>query len=139
MGTVLRPELSVNNQYWIEKHRYYELKHFCLQYPFWKKACSSLDGWRYNKADMNVYSVDHRITDPTAECVELRARYKEKMNIVEKVAVIAAGDLHCYILKGITEGVSYDCIKAKLEIPCCKEKYYEMYRKFFYLLSKEKE
>lgn len=32
MGTTIRPELSEKNPYWIERHRYYELKHFCLQY-----------------------------------------------------------------------------------------------------------
>lgn len=32
MSTTIRPEVSEKNQYWIEKHRYYELKHFCLQY-----------------------------------------------------------------------------------------------------------
>lgn len=36
MGTTIRPELSEKNPYWIERHRYYELKHFCLQYPIWK-------------------------------------------------------------------------------------------------------
>ena len=43
MGTTIRPELSEKNPYWIEKHRYYELKHFCLQYPIWRKAYSVLD------------------------------------------------------------------------------------------------
>lgn len=43
MGTTIRPEISKKNRYWIDKHRYYELKHFCLQYPTWKKAHSSLD------------------------------------------------------------------------------------------------
>lgn len=38
MGTIIRPELSEKNKYWLEKHRYYELKHFCLQYPLWKQA-----------------------------------------------------------------------------------------------------
>ena len=38
MATTIRPELSEKNPYWIEKHRYYELKHFCLQYPIWRKA-----------------------------------------------------------------------------------------------------
>lgn len=33
MGTNIRPELSNKSPYWIERHRYYELKHFCLQYP----------------------------------------------------------------------------------------------------------
>lgn len=26
MGTVIRAEISANNRYWVEKHRYYELK-----------------------------------------------------------------------------------------------------------------
>lgn len=30
-----RAQLSVKNPCHIPKHRYYELKHFCLQYPDW--------------------------------------------------------------------------------------------------------
>ena len=37
MSTTIHPEVSEKNKYWIDKHRYYELKHFCLQYPLWKK------------------------------------------------------------------------------------------------------
>ena len=33
----VKPELSKRNPYKLDKHRYYELKHFCLQYPDWKK------------------------------------------------------------------------------------------------------
>lgn len=44
MRNDMRPELSQKNPYWIGKHRYYELKHFCLQYPIWKKARLALDG-----------------------------------------------------------------------------------------------
>ena len=31
MRNDMRPELSQKNPYWIGKHRYYELKHFCLR------------------------------------------------------------------------------------------------------------
>ena len=34
---------SQNNEYWISKHRYYELKHFCMQYPLWKAAYRLLE------------------------------------------------------------------------------------------------
>ena len=40
-----RAQLSTKNPCSIPKHRYYELKHFCLQYPDWKKALVLLDGW----------------------------------------------------------------------------------------------
>lgn len=56
MGTTLRAELSEKNPYWIEKHRYYELKHFCLQYPIWKKAYAALDGT--NTKTMNLAMKD---------------------------------------------------------------------------------
>ena len=96
MGTTLRAELSEKNPYWIEKHRYYELKHFCLQYPIWKKAYTALDGTNTNP------------------------------------------ELAKYLLKGITEGWSYDILKARLNIPCCKDIYYDLYRRFFWLLDKER-
>ena len=43
MATVIRAEISEKNKYWIDKHRHYELKHFCLQYPSWKKAYADFD------------------------------------------------------------------------------------------------
>ena len=41
MATVIRAKISEKNKYYIDKHRYYELKHFCLQYNEWKKAYAS--------------------------------------------------------------------------------------------------
>ena len=38
MGTTIRAQISEKNKYYIDKHRHYELKHFCLQYPNWKKT-----------------------------------------------------------------------------------------------------
>ena len=39
------------NPYWIERHRYYELKHFCLQYPIWKKH---MQPWMGLAADLPI-------------------------------------------------------------------------------------
>ena len=39
-----RSEISKKNPYWIPKHRYFELKHFCLQYPDWKNEYAALLG-----------------------------------------------------------------------------------------------
>ena len=35
----------MKTEYTLSKHRFYELKHFCLQYPEWKKLYSEADGW----------------------------------------------------------------------------------------------
>ncbi len=138
MGTTIRPELSEKNPYWIEKHRYYELKHFCLQYPIWKKAYLALDGLAKRPADLSLFTSQHNLGDPTARCAEARAFYSDRINMVKKVALETDSVLASYILQAVTTGISYDCLKARLEIPCCKDTYYELYRRFFWLLNKER-
>lgn len=72
MGTTIRPELSEKNPYWIEKHRYYELKHFCLQYPIWRKAYSVLDGYANPPKDSASFVITSTLGDPTAKCAMAR-------------------------------------------------------------------
>lgn len=139
MGTTIRAELSEKNPYWIEKHRYYELKHFCLQYPIWKKSYSEMDGFSRMPRDMVAYNKHKNDGDPTAKCAEMREFYLERMRIVEQTAIMADGDLADFILKAVTEGMSYEYLKVRLEIPCCRDTYYDRYRKFFWLLDKERE
>lgn len=139
MGTTIRPELSEKNPYWIERHRYYELKHFCLQYPIWKKAYAALDGLSRRPSDMEIFSKNRTAGDPTARCVEARSHYLDRMKTVEQTAIATDTELSNYILKGVTEGWSYDILKARLNIPCCKDVYYNLYRRFFRLLNKARD
>ena len=138
MGTTLRAELSEKNAYWIEKHRYYELKHFCLQYPIWKKAYTALDGTNTKTMNLAMRVITNNIDDPTSRYAIARAYYADRMNMLERVANFTNPELAKYLLKGITEGWSYDILKARLNIPCCKDIYYDLYRRFFWLLDKER-
>lgn len=132
--TAIRPELSKKNKYWIEKHRYYELKHFCLQYDIFKKAYSSLDGFSKKVEDIEHLNGDHE--DPTAQIAIAKENYRKKMFIIEQAALQADPDLACYIIAGVTEDCTYENLKARLDIPCCRDTYYDRYRKFFYILNK---
>ncbi len=138
MATTIRAELSEKNPYWIEKHRYYELKHFCLQYPIWKKIYQSLDGLSGHSTDFTTMVVNSTLGDPTAKIGMVKAYYSERMKMLEQTASRTDETLGIYILNGVTEGWSYDILKARLGIPCCKDTYYELYRRFFWLLSKER-
>lgn len=135
MATVIRPEVSKKNKYWIDKHRHYELKHFCLQYPTWKRAyLDSLD------CDISMSMIDgakHRdgVYDPTSTRVATRTYYSNRMAVIEQVAKDADKYLWYYILRAVTEGLSYTYLKTKLDIPCGKDMYYDRYRRFFWLLS----
>lgn len=98
MGTEIRPELSDKNPYWIGKHRYYELKHFCLQYPIWKKAYDALDGLSKRPQDLEVFVKSGQLTsDPTARCAESRLFFADRMELVEQAAIDASPDLYPYI------------------------------------------
>ena len=135
MATTIRPEVSIKNRYHIDKHRHYELKHFCLQYPKWKKAyIESLD------ADISLSMIDGSQTsegvyDPKSSRALTRAYYSKRMRMLEQVAKDADKYLWFYILKGVTEGLSYTYLRTKLDIPCGKDMYYDRYRRFFWLLS----
>jgi hypothetical protein len=61
------------------------------------------------------------------------------MDMLERVAKETDEKLASYILKAITEGISYDHLRARTDIPCCKDTYYDLYRRFFWLLSKERQ
>lgn len=139
MGTTIRPEVSEKNPYWIERHRYYELKHFCLQYQSWKRAYSALDGMSRRPSDLAVISKRYPDGDPVAKCVEARIFYKDRIDMVEKAARETDAVIGRYILKAVTEGVSYDVMKVRTNIPCSKDTYYELYRKFFWLLHQARQ
>ena len=139
MGTDIRPELSGKNKYWISKHRYYELKHFCLQYPEWMEECKCLDdiyGFGAIDFEKEKLSKTNRVYDPVYECAVRKEELTSRINLVRNTAAAAGDDLCPYILKGITEGLTYSILRVKMQIPCCKDIYYELYRKFFWLLDK---
>lgn len=115
MSTTIRSEVSKKNVYWIERHRYYELKHFCLQYPLWKKAYSEIDGLCRQYSD--TIKTTSPETSPTEKLAEDMLYYSERMDMVERAAYEADATLANYILKAVTKGYSYEYLKAKLEIP----------------------
>ena len=135
MATTIRAEVSMKNKYYINKHRHYELKHYCLQYPAWKKAyIDCLDH------DIPMSMIDGTqdpggVYDPTSVRAATRTYYSNKMQTIEQVAKDADKYLWQYILKAVTEGLSYTYLKTKMGIPCGKDMYYDRYRRFFWLLS----
>lgn len=134
MGTDIRPEVTTKNNYWISKHRYYELKHFCLQYIEWKAEYSELDGME--GGDMIRETKSTNISNPVERIIERRLYLSDRIDLIETAALEAGSELNTYVLKAVTEGLSYDILKARFNIPCCRNVYYDIYRRFFWLLDK---
>lgn len=135
MATVIRPEISTKNKYYIDKHRYYELKHFCLQYGEWKKAYLACTDSVIYTSKLDDSTRSSTPSDLTAKYAVKRVWYGERLKLIERTAMEADEYLWHYILRAVTEGLSYVYLKTKLNIPCGKDMYYDRYRKFFWLLS----
>ncbi len=126
-----RHKLSKKNPYRLEsRFREYELIYFCLQYPEWKKRLITL----------TIKGSEDEWSDPTGEEAVERASLKEKIEMVERCVLKAAGDeLYFYMLKGITEGTSYTNLKTYQGMKCSSDRYFAVRHKVFYLLSQEKQ
>lgn len=135
MSTVLRPTLSDSNPYHIPKHRYYELKHFCLQYTDWKRAYAEIDAMARGDAFERT-SKTNKVINVTADCAEAKLYYQIRMDMVQRCAELADPVLAPYIVKAVTSNLSYEYLKSKLDIPASKGTYFDRYRKFFWNLSK---
>lgn len=135
MGTVIRPEISAKSKYWIDKHRHYELKHFCLQYPMWKKGYADLEHLGVSLSKIEYSPSTNIPSDLTCKYAVMKSHYSYCIGLVESAVLATDEHLFDYILKAVTEGLSYTYLKSRLNIPCSRDRYYELYRKFFWILS----
>ena len=135
MSMKVRPTISIKNKYWIDKHRHYELKHFCLQYPSWKRTYADLENPAISLSRLDGMPSGSAISDPTSRFVMKKTYYSDRIKLIERIAKEADEFLYDYILKAVTEELSYTYLKSKLNIPCGKDMYYDRYRRFFWLLN----
>ena len=135
MTTLIRAAVSENNKYHIDKHRHYELKHFCLQYPRWKKEYKEYTDIGPNLSRFEALYSGNSHSDPVFNWVAKREYYAERIKLVEQAAMDTDTELWSYILTGVTNGVSYTYLKNILQIPCSRDTYYRRYRKFFWILN----
>lgn len=135
MCTNVRPEISKNKDYYITKERYYELKHFCMQYYDWKKALLSLDTLNFNGVIPEFLTITRYKTSPVERIVIAREHFRERIKMIEEAAKLADEEIVDYILLAVTKDISCVALINKYEMPCGKDKFYKAYRKFFYYLS----
>lgn len=132
MSTVVRPVVGYRNPYYISKERYYELKHFCLQYNEYKRRIAIEGARSLSKSIIEVRRRSNQTNDPTGFRAALGASYEHYIDIIDKCCQEAGGDISEWLKESVTLGKSY----ATLNPPCCKGYFYKRYRKFFWLLDK---
>jgi hypothetical protein len=135
MSTNIRPEVSEKREYWISKHRYYELKHFCMQLTEWRRELRTVDGYPKKASSYARKFLNLDISDPTEAAAALREYYSSRIAMVEDTAKAVDPKISKYILHGIANDLSYDAMNACENIPCSRDEYYKLYREFFRRLS----
>lgn len=124
MSKATQANVSKKNPFWIPKNRYYELKYFCLQFWDWQKRRNELDG---------LATRENR--EPTEwEALE-RTELDQKIRMVMSSARLATHDYDKYLIIGVTKGLSYDTMSAREVLPIGRDTYYNLYRKFFWILD----
>lgn len=122
-------------KYNISKYRLGELYNFCLQYNEWKEEL------KYNTHTMKGINLSdmpkgrNTISDPTAALTIRRIELSNKCHLIEQTAIETDEELHSYILKAVTEDLPYTYLSMVLGMPCGRDMYYELRKKFFWLLS----
>lgn len=135
MSTVIRPEISKKNSFYISKERYYELKHFCMQYKDWQKALQSLDTLNFGGSIPEFITSKNYHASPVERICIAREYYRDKIRMIEESAVLADEEIANYILMAVTKNLSCVALINKYNMPCGKDKFYNAYRKFFWHLS----
>ncbi|MDD3239835.1 MAG: hypothetical protein PHW47_07110 [Lachnospira sp.] len=135
MSTDIRPEISKKSKYWISKHRYYELKHFCMQYPEWKKIYSSLEDKTLPGICIDCVTKRSGISNPTQEIGIEMEEYSRKIEMIEDTAYHTDPTLCGFIIKAVTESTSFTELEMMMDIPCSRDTFYDRYRKFFWMLN----
>lgn len=133
----VRSELSGRNPSAISGHRYYELRHWCLQYPDWKKEL-----WQIERTQSSsLIRPEKRVEDakrPVEELSERIEELKKKIQTVDRIAEKAGGEISKWLKIGVTEDRSFNELKTLRGLPCERDMYYRCYRLFFKILSDEK-
>ncbi len=134
MSTVIRNEVSKKNPYYISKHRMLELKHFCLQYEEWRKERAKimvLQSYGYEKIP------GKKISDKVPKLAMRAAMLDGYMDLVLRCCKETDAYIWTWLFEAVTCGLSYGTMVTR-GIPCGKDYYYDRYRKFFWLLDKER-
>lgn len=126
-----------DSPYWLPKHTYISVVHFCYGYPEYKRRYDELCQ-TYKGINTDGMPHGNGISDPVAQAVEQREKLSKKIEMIENTADEVGGDLASYLKRGVTdEKATYNYLHEILRMPCGRETYYLLRRKFYKKISEK--
>lgn len=124
----------MKNEYYVPHNRFMELKYFCLQYDYWKERLAELDG--SPTGNFSGEKNPKNISNPVVRTIERREEFLHNIELIEEAAKLADESIYGYLIASVTKGISYYGLRCYQGMPSCKVKYYEAYKRFFFILDK---
>ena len=121
-------------EFGISLSRYRELYYFCQQYHEKKEAlqrCYSVKSGPISNMTGNKCV----LTNFSEQQMDKTNKLSRDIGLIEQTAQEAVGGLYPFILKNVTEDITYE----HMGVPCGRRQFYVMRRKFFCLLDRKKE
>lgn len=126
---------SNKSKYYIPKEDYLTVIHYSRRYPLWlaeiKDAADTATAIRYDRDPVQTSGT----SDPTHDAAVRIEHISSKVNMIESLLASTGKDLAKWLKLGVCYGLTFDQIKAK-GMPCERDTYYGMRRKYYYELSK---
>ena len=129
-------DLRLNKEFSISRHRYRELKEFCLQYEEKKAELQQI--YTSSSVTPEVAVMGGVPGKPTEQKAMRAAKLKEEIELIETSIAEACGvdvGLKEPLKRNVTSGIGFDGLGY---VPCGVRQFYNCRRKFFFLLDKEK-
>ena len=138
MATNIRSVISESNPSYISKHRYYELKHYCLQYPEWIKRRLYLLGQVGSSSIIEITPGDKTYDEHISSIVDELNSISKNIEHIQTCCDLLDPEIAGYIFDAVTTGRTYSYYYTIEAIPCSRSYFYRLYRQFFYFLNFEK-
>lgn len=129
-------DLKLSKEYNISRHRYRELKEFCLQYEEKKAELQQI--YTSSTAAPEV-AVKGGIPGAPTEKKAMRASsLKSEIKLIDDVICEACGEdvgIVEFLKRNVTSGTGFETLGC---VPCSCRSFYQYRRLFFFLLDKKK-
>jgi hypothetical protein len=129
-------DLKFSKEYNISRHRYRELKEFCLQYEEKKAELQQI--YTSSTVAPEITVKGGMPGNPTENKAMRALKLKSDIELIDNTLNLAcekAVGVIPFLKKNITEGVGFSYLGY---VPCSPKLFYKYRRKFFFLLDKEK-
>lgn len=130
-------DLKLSGEYSISRHRYRELKEFCLQYEEKKADLQQL--YTQSSVPPEVAVMGGQSGKPTEQKAMRALKLKNEIELIDSCIEKACGN-DIGVIKALRKSVLLGYKYYELGIvPCGRNQFYLYRRKFFFLLDKNKD